>query len=99
MASTSIQQWAILLSDYHYCIEYKPGQQNANSNAFSRLPLSTTPQKVPTLPEVIHMMELIALFQFPKSRYKPAHNPKLSRVKEFVMNGWIATHILSPDVQ
>ena len=29
------------------------------SDAFSQLPLSTTPQEVPTPPEVIHMMELI----------------------------------------
>ena len=49
----------ILLGGYHYHIEYKPGQQNANADAFSQLPLSTTPQEVPTPLEVIHMMELI----------------------------------------
>ena len=59
MASARIQQWAILLGGYHYHIEYKSGQQNANADAFSWLPLSTTPLEVPTPPEVMHMMELI----------------------------------------
>ena len=50
MASTRIQQWAILLGGYHYHNENKPGQQNANADAFSRLPFSTTLQEVPTPP-------------------------------------------------
>ena len=70
MASARIQRWAILLGGYHYCIEYKPGQQNANADAFSWLPFSTTPLEVPTPPEVTHMMELIVLFQFHKSGHK-----------------------------
>ena len=53
MTSARIQQCAILLGGYRYRIEYKPGQQNANADAFSRLPLSTIPQKVPTPPEII----------------------------------------------
>ena len=79
----------------------KPGQQNANADAFSRLPLSITPLKVPTPPEVIHMMELIDTTPVSVSqiRTQTAHDPTLSRVKEFVMNGWIATHTLSPEFQ
>ena len=59
MASARIQRWAILLGGYHYRIEYKPGQQNGNADAFSRLPLSTTPREVPTPPELVYMMEHI----------------------------------------
>ena len=101
MASARIQRWAILLGGYHYRIEYKSGQQNANADAFSWLPLSTTPLEIPTPPEVIHMMELIdttpvSVLQI---RTQTAHDPTLSRVKEFVMNGWTATHILPPEFQ
>ena len=101
MASARIQRWAILLGGYHYHIEYKPGQQNANADAFSRLPLSTTPQEVPTLPEVMHMMELIDTTPVSVSQIwtQTAHNPNLSRVKEFVMNGWTDIHTLSPEFQ
>lgn len=44
---------------YHYTIEYKPGPQNTNADAFSRLPLTTIPQEVPTPPEVAHLMECL----------------------------------------
>ena len=101
MASARIQRWAILLGGYHYRIEYKSGQQNANADAFSRLPLSTTPLEIPTPPEVIHMMELIDTTPVSVSqiRTQTAHDPTLSRVKEFVMNGWTATHTLPPEFQ
>ena len=101
MASARIQRWAILLGGYHYRIEYKSGQQNANADAFSRLPLSTTPLEIPTPPEVIHMMELIDTTPVSVSqiRTQTAHDPTLSRVKELVMNGWTATHTLPPEFQ
>lgn len=89
MASARIQRWAILLSGYHYRIEYKPGQQNANADAFSQLPLLTTSLKVPTPPKVIHMMELIDTTSVSVSQIwmQTAHDPTLSSIKEFVMNG------------
>ena len=105
MASARIQRWAILLGGYHYRIEYTPGQQNANADAFRWLPLSTTPQEVPTPPEVppppevIHMMELIDTTPVSVSqiRTQTAHDPTLSRIMEFVMNGWMAAHTLPPE--
>ena len=59
MISARIQQWAILLGGYHYRIEYKPGQQNTNTDAFSRIPLLTVPENVPTPLDIVHMMELL----------------------------------------
>ena len=101
MASARIQWWAILLGGYHYHIEYKPGQQNAKADAFSRLPLSTTPQEVPIPPEIIHMMEHIGTTPVSVSqiRSQTAHDPTLSRVTQFVMNGWAASHDLPPEFQ
>ena len=95
-----IQRWAVLLGGYHYRIEYKPGQQNANADAFSRLPLPTTQQEVPTSPDVIHMMEHIdTTVSFSQIRTQTGHDPTLSRLKKFVMNGWTATHDLPPEFQ
>nr|XP_050040360.1 uncharacterized protein LOC126537393 [Dermacentor andersoni] len=39
MAAARIQRWALLLSAYHYDLEYRQGQLNANADALSRLPL------------------------------------------------------------
>ena len=100
MASARIQCWAILLGRYHYRIEYKPGQQNVNADAFSRLPLPTTPREVPTPPDVIHMMEHIdTTVSVSQIRTQTGRDPTLSRVKQFVMNGWNATHNLPPEFQ
>ena len=76
MASARIQHWAILLGGYRYRIEYKPGQQKANADAFSRLPLPTTPQEVPTPPDVIHMMEHIdTTVSVSQIRTQTGHDP------------------------
>ena len=85
MVSTRIQRWAILLSGYHYRSEYKPGQQNVNAYAFSRLPLSTTPQEFSIPPEIKHMMERIdttpvSVFQICT---QTVHDP---RITHLVMN-------------
>ena len=47
------------------------------------------------------MMELIDTTPVSVSqiRTQTVHDPTLSRVKEFVMNGWTATHTLSPEFQ
>ena len=101
MASARIQRWAILLGGYHYRIEYKPGQQNEYADTFSRLPLSTIPQEVPIPPEIIHMMEHIDTTPVSVSQIctQTAHDPTLSRVTQFVMNGWAASHNLPLEFQ
>ena len=100
MASARIQRWAILLGGYHYRIEYKPGQQNGNADAFSRLPLSTTPREVPTPPELVHMMEHIdTTVTVSQIRTQTDYDLTLLKVKQFVMNGWAATHNLPPEFQ
>ena len=45
MASGRVQRWALILAAYEYTIVYKPGQANANADAFSRLPLAARQTK------------------------------------------------------
>ena len=67
-----------------------------NPDAFSQLPLLTTPQEVPTSPEVIHMNTTpVSVSQI---RTQTTHDPTLS-VKEFVINGWTAAHTLPSELQ
>ncbi|XP_064470040.1 uncharacterized protein K02A2.6-like [Ornithodoros turicata] len=44
-AASRIQRWALTLSAYNYQIEYKPGRQNGNADALSRLPIEGTATK------------------------------------------------------
>ena len=97
MASARIQRWAILLGGYHCHIEYKPGPQNANADAFSRLPVQNMPLPVP--PEIVHMMDHLNATPVTISqiRTQTIHDPILSRVMQFVMHGWTTTDNLPPE--
>lgn len=42
MASPRMHRWGIILSGYSYDLQYRPGIENANCDALSRLPLTHT---------------------------------------------------------
>ena len=42
MAAARIQRWSLLLSSYHYEIQYHPGKSMCNADALSRLPIPET---------------------------------------------------------
>ena len=42
LAAARMQRWALLLSVYHYDIEFKPTSKHANADGLSRLPLKET---------------------------------------------------------
>ena len=39
MASARVQRWALTLSAYNYKVQYVPGQDHANADMLSHLPL------------------------------------------------------------
>lgn len=57
MASARIQQWALILLAYQYHIVYRAGSENANADAFSRLPLHDTPSHTGFPPETVFLLD------------------------------------------
>ena len=89
MASARIQRWALLLGGYDYTIEYKPGDQQANADSLSRLPLPESPLYVPMPPETIHLMETLDSSPITSAQIKQwtRRDPLLSKVKDLLLRG------------
>lgn len=60
MASARVQRWALTLSVFQYKIVYKAGSENANADAFSRLPLPDTPNQSFLPPETVFMLDRLS---------------------------------------
>lgn len=59
MAAARIQRWALLLGAHQCKIEYKPGPDNQNADALSRLPLNTPEEVTEELPEYVAFVATI----------------------------------------
>ena len=57
LAAGRIQRWAITLGAYSYTIRYKKGEENANADALSRLPLHKGHKDPPAPAEVVHLSQ------------------------------------------
>ena len=94
MASARIQRWALTLGSYNYTLCYKPGKNNLNADALSRLPGSYQPSSVPDPPEVVLSLSYLSDQELPlKAKMisqETLHDPTLSKVLNFVLKGWPA---------
>ena len=52
---------ALILSAYNHQIQYKPGKDNSNVDALSRLPLPESPTSVPLPGETIFLMDTLEI--------------------------------------
>ena len=90
MASARIQRWALILAAYDYTISYTIGDQHANADSLSRLPLPTALNDAQPPPELILLIE--ALQESPVTardiRKWTDRDPLLSRVRNLLLNGW-----------
>ena len=91
MASPRIQRWAVTLRTYEYEIVYEPGKHHSNADALSRLPL---PQPFPKREqeERVLMMEEVALVSAKEMSQWTRKDPVLSRVWQFIQQGWPSQH-------
>ena len=90
MASSRMQRWALTLLGYEYDLLYRPGEQNANADALSRLPLPDLPETTPVPGDIVHLLETINASPVDAAKVKlwTTRDPVLSQVLQFVLYGW-----------
>ena len=91
MASPRIVRWALMLAAYDYKLKYKSGATHQNADALSRLPLKQSPVEVPTPGDVVLLLEFITTSPISVSDITKwtRRDPLLSKVHQFVQNGWV----------
>ena len=90
MASSRMQRWALTLLAYEYELIYRPGEQNGNADALSRLPLQVVPETTPIPGDIVHLLETInsSPVDATKVQLWTTRDPVLSQVLQFVLHGW-----------
>jgi hypothetical protein len=90
MASARVQRWALTLSAYQYHIVFKAGSENANADAFSRLPLPESPSQTNLLPETVFLLDRLSDSPVTAKQIKQwtERDPVLSQVKRWLLQGW-----------
>ena len=59
LASARIQRCALTLSAYEYTIAYKPGDQHANADSLSQLPLPEQPAQIEQPADIVLLLETL----------------------------------------
>lgn len=104
MAVSRLTRWALTLSSYDYCIEYKPGKDNCVADMLSRLPL---PNKVASEIEcadnkIVCQIRAIHLENLALSktslRKKTLSDPILSKIIAYTQRGWPEKKQLQPEL-
>lgn len=85
LAAARMQRWALILSAYLYDIEYRKSADHGNADALSRLPCKVK-EETEDLFYFSYVDELpITSMDISKATQR---DPVLSRIFEFIMNGW-----------
>jgi hypothetical protein len=90
MASSRIQRWALTMLTYEYAVIFRPGKENSNADALSRLPLKIEPSTTPIPSEVVNLMDQLSRSPVDtgKIRQWTMRDPVLAQVYQFAMQGW-----------
>ncbi|XP_015749841.1 PREDICTED: uncharacterized protein K02A2.6-like [Acropora digitifera] len=90
MASSRMQCWALTLLGYEYNLLYRQGEQNANADALSPLPLPDLAETTPVPGDIVHLLETINASPVDAAKVKlwTTRDPVLSQVLQFVLYGW-----------
>ena len=75
---------------YEYEMLYRPGNENGNEDEFSCIPVLDVPGSTPVLGDMVHLLETINTNPVDATKIKlwTAHDPVLSQVLQFVLQGW-----------
>ena len=93
LAAARLQRWAVMLSAYHYDIEYKRSTENVCADAMSRLPMlndSTVPLIAEESPEDQFGVDQVQnLLITAEEISQETEQDKLLRVVVgYILNGW-----------
>ena len=90
LASGRIQRWALLLANYQYSIQYRPGSKMGNADGLSRLPLPEAPSKVPSSGDHVFLIQHLnqSLITADQIRVWTDKDQVLTRIRQFVLYGW-----------
>ncbi|XP_065190696.1 uncharacterized protein K02A2.6-like [Sycon ciliatum] len=90
MASGRIQRWALMLANYDYELQYKPGKSNGNADGLSRLPAPTPEFQVPVPAETVLSMTVLDGTPVTSSSVAQwsRRDPVLALVLKYVQEGW-----------
>ena len=93
MAASRIQCRNLTLSAYSYTIWFKPGKDNSNADALSRLPLPTSLETIPVPGDILLPLQTLANTPVNAVQIKnwTSRDPLLSKVKLYVQQGWLIT--------
>ena len=86
-ASARIQRWALTLMGYQYTIVHQPGEELANADGLSHLPVPSITKDPPKPYDTILLMERLnaSLVTAAQIREWTNHDPCLSKVRKLVM--------------
>ena len=90
LASARIQCWALSLSAYEYTIAYKSGDQHANADSLSRLPLPEQPAQIEQPADIVLLLETLQASPMTANNIRrwTDKDPQLSRIRNLVQHGW-----------
>ena len=101
LAAERLQRWSLLLSSYHYEIEFKPSAEVANADALSRLPLRH--KKDASVEEEIFRVASQQLNKHPVSvtdiARETARNPTSARALSLTQHGWPNNFCTDPNLK
>ena len=89
-ASAQIQRWALTLMGYQYTIVHWPGEEVANADGLSHLPVPSITKDPPKPYDTVLLMEWLnaSLVTAAQIREWTNRDPCLSKVRKLVMEGW-----------
>ena len=101
MTSARIQRWILFLAGYRCTLCYRPGSENGNADALSRLPLPELGNEEETPEEVIMTMKVLATTPIRATDIErlTGKDPTLARVRNFVWHGWPKERTDDPEIQ
>lgn len=87
LVSPRLKKWKLVLSAYHYTMEYVPGKDNVFADFMSRKPV----QDAPSVDELVESQVLFIESEVVSATTlatETSNDPVLKRVLQYTLNGW-----------